>query len=408
MDKTGENSSGIAVAMAGRKSPWGGGDDTAETGAEAGAETGTAGAAGPAAQDEPAPVGDSASPDAVRPVPPRNPWLPEPAEPAPRRSANIEDIFRQRMGKPSGPDNGAARNWVPLVAAGVFAAWLLGTSIHVLGKGERGLVTTLGKYDRTAGTGLALTLPWPIQAMHIADTSKIEVLELPGKDAENLMMTRDQQLIDLDYQVRWRIADLARFSYGLKEPQAALTALADAQMHAAVAEVPFDSLWEGSRRSEVAQRTGQRIQAVLDSWRAGIKIEGVEIERADPPGKLADAFRKIEQTRKQVRKNTDEAQKWAQQELGNAQSEAEAFTRQYERYKAAPAVVRQRMYYETMERVLVNNKVVVAAAGTGITLAPTLAPTLTRPADPLPGSAASSETPAEAAAGATNSAAGGQ
>ncbi len=359
MKKTGDLDKGILLAMAGRKGPSGSGagkPDAGPTSAATETETGvvTAGE-GPTEAAKPA-------------APPRNPWLPPSDGAEPRRSASIEDILRQRGSRSGGSGRPAPRNWLPLVAAGVVATWLLGTSIHILGKGEQGLVTTTGRYDRTIAAGLSLTLPWPVQAVRTRDTSRIETLALPGNDAENLMLTRDRQLIDVDYQLRWRIADLRQFSYAFSDPDTMLHRLIDAQMHAAVAEMPFEGLWKGSRRNELQLRVAQRTQAVLDAWHSGIRVEGVEIARADPPGKLADAFRKIGAAREQARKDTEKAQKWAHDELSNAQTEAVAFTKQYDAYQAAPAVTRQRMYYETMERVLVNNKVVVSASGASVNL----------------------------------------
>ena len=302
----------------------------------------------------------------------RNPWLaPDDGEP-PRRSASIEDIFRQHGGAGGGaPRSPLGRSWIPLIAAGLIAAWIGGTSVHVLGKGEQGLVSTFLKYDRTVGPGTVFTLPWPLQSLDVRNTARIEETVLPAQESENLMLTRDGQLVDVGIKLRWRIADLPRFAFASGDSAALIAGLADAQVHAAVAEQRFDDLIDGTGRAELQHRIAARSQVVLDAWKLGVKVEGAELTRANPPGQLADAFRKVGAAREDARKEIARAQQFRQDTLKTAASEAAAFEAVYAQYQASPRITRQRMYYETMERVLAGNaKIVVGGSGVTATVAP--------------------------------------
>ncbi|WP_296678384.1 protease modulator HflK [Novosphingobium sp.] len=359
MDKPGEIDNGHVLAMAGRKSPWGEGGDAAQAdppgdlaGDQAGDKT-----ADPAEDAEGARPGNR----------PLNPWLP-PSEPEQtRRSANIEDILKQRarLRKGGGP---AGRTWLPLVLAGLVAAWIGGTSVHVLGKGEQGLVTSFGRYDRTIGTGLTLTLPWPAQAVAVRETATGQETVIASKSGETLMITRDRQLVNLTAKLRWRINDLRRFAYNADDTPALIAKLAEAQVRGAVAEQGFDDLIEGQRRAELQQLVASRTQAALDVLKLGVRVEGAEVLNANHPEKLADAFRKVNEARKGARDAIAQASTEAQKITAVATDEAARFESVYAQYEAAPAITRKRAYYQTMEHVLANNKVVIAGAGTTVAI----------------------------------------
>ena len=289
---------------------------------------------------------------------PRNPWLTPDQELSQRRSASIEDILRVGKGGPGG-GLGAPRRWLPWLALGTLSAWLAATSIHVLAQDERALVMTMGRYSETIGPGFNVTMPWPLQSVIRRQTGKEVTTALPDKGAEVLMPTRDGELIDLSFQVRWRISDLRQFAFNLPEGEDAVRRLADAQMRAAVAEMPFDAIWGGKRQAELQQRAMGRIQAVLNAWHSGVTVTGIEVTRADPPSRLAETTQKIGQANDEARKNREQADAWRERHIREARAEAAAFEQVYAEYQIAPAVTRQKMYYETMERVLRNNPVVV-------------------------------------------------
>lgn len=318
------------------------------------------------------PVGEQAAPvdvaDAeVLPVaatPPkgekaRNPWTGGTDESGQRRSASIEDIFRSRGGGAGQPRTPPRPAWYGLALLGVASAWLLSTSVHVLAQGERGVVSTFGRYAGTIRPGLNLTLPWPIQQVVRRDVGKEMVTSLPDKEAETLMLTRDGEVIDVRLQISWRVGDLRAFGNAFPDGEAALRRLADAAIRGAVAELGFDDVLGGKRNAELQQRTQDRLQKLLDAMKAGITISAVEVTQARPPAKLRETFKTLETASADAAKNRENANKWAIQIRYAAREEAQAFDRAYSNYRLAPSVWRTRMYHETMDKVLDANTVVI-------------------------------------------------
>ncbi|MFN3516721.1 MAG: protease modulator HflK [Novosphingobium sp.] len=349
--------------MSESEGPKRGGRKTPDEPAQTPADTPEPGAATPAPETEPGPP---ATPEA-----PRNPWLPEgQAHAGKRRSASMDDLLRSHRPLPRRPLKPGSGPVLGLAVVGVVSAWLLSTSIHVLAQGERGLVTTFGRHVGTIGPGLSLTLPWPIQAVTRREVGKELVALLPDKEAETLMLTRDGELIDLRLQVRWRIDDLRQFTYALPDGEAALRRLADSAIRGAVAEISFDELRSGKRQAALQQGVAQRMQRVLDGWRAGITVSGIEVTAANPPARLADTFKKIGTANQEARKNHEVALTYAGQIKYNAEARARAFDKAYELYRIAPEVTRSRIYYDTIEKVLRNNPVVIGGTSAEITLPP--------------------------------------
>ena len=213
-----------------------------------------------------------------------------------------------------------------------------------------------------------MTLPWPVQHVEVRDTGKIAQMAFPETGGETLLLTRDQALVNLAWQMRWKVKDLRAFSYGVDDPQGALRRLATAQMRAAVAELPFDAVWDGTGQAALQDRVRKRLQAVLDAYGMGVSVEGVEVTRADPPGRLAAAFQRVNEVREAARKDQNTARNYAQQTLANARSEADEFNKAYAEYKVSPEVFKRRMYYETMEKVLAGNQKVVVGSGGSVAL----------------------------------------
>jgi modulator of FtsH protease HflK len=367
MRGTGDKPAHQISAMARGKSPWGGG----KRGAEA-----------PADPAEPPPAEDGEVKEAEAPAaePTRNPWLPPVEEGETRRSARIDDLLRQRRGSSGGgsgggwpplPGGNKARLILPWVLAGSAVLLALSTSFHVVDQGQSGTVTSLGRYSRSLGPGAHLTLPWPIEAVAIRGGKSAEPLALPGKGGEMLLLTRDGELIDLSFQLRWQVSDPRRFASAFADPEASLRSLAQAEMRAGIAEVSFDEVYEGKRQAELQQRVAGRLQRALDALRAGVKVESIEVTRAQPPGRLADSFKKVGAAKAEVEKVRRDVEKWAGETRRNAQTEAAAFDKVYAQYKLAPQVIRRRMYYETMERVLRNNqKIVIGSDASAAASAP--------------------------------------
>ncbi|ASP29409.1 protease modulator HflK [Qipengyuania flava] len=336
----------ISLAMAGKKSPWGGG-------------SGNDGGGG----DEPtgAQGGD-------KPKGPRNPWLPPGGNSEDgRRAPNIEDIFKSRGpegprrsggGGPGGPNfrfpqRPGGKSWFPLAVAGIVIVGLLATSVHLVGPQQEGVVKTLGNYTRNMEPGLNFSLPFPIETVDIEDVEGVRSVRIPGNDNQaKLILTGDQNLVDLSYIVRWNIKDLANYKFRVVDPIETVNEAAEAGMRAAVAETELDETFSGQGRAAIELDVRERMQRTLDGYQAGVRVLGVEIEKADPPAQVVDAFRDVQVAEQNADAARNQARGYAQQVLAQAEGEAEAFDKVYAQYRLAPQVTRQRLYYETMERVL--------------------------------------------------------
>lgn len=350
----------IALAMAGRRSPWGGAPGGGDEGKGEGGED--------------TPEEDGAPP----PDGPRNPWLPSGSEGGePRRSASIEDIFRtrgpegprRRAGGPGGPNfrfpqRPGGGSWFPVMMGAIVLIWLGVTMIHQVGPKEEGVVTTFGKYSRTIRPGISLTLPWPVQNVEVTDVTSIRRETIPEGETEKLMLTGDQNLVDLSYLIRWNIKDLKLYKFQLAEPDETVREVAEAAMRASVAEESLDRVLSGAGRADIEQHVRNRMQAVLDAYRSGVAVQGIDIKKTDPPAQVIDAFKGVSAAQQDAQTAVNEARAWAQQLLARAQGDATAFDKVYEQYRLAPEVTRRRMYYETMERILRNtDKTIIEAPG---------------------------------------------
>jgi membrane protease subunit HflK len=350
----------IVLAMAGKRSPWGkppGGKDEGEQTPEEEGET-------PPSAEETPPKG------------PRNPWLPgSGGEDRPRRSANIEDIFKHRG--PEGPRRGGGTgggfrlperpgggSWFPIAIGAILLVWLGVTSMHFVQPREQAIVTTFGKYSRTLQPGTSFTLPWPIQQVDKENVSEIRSERIPDGSAQKLILTGDQNLVDLSYLIRWNIKDLTQFKFRLADPVETLREVGEAAMRASVAEHELDRVLSGAGRADIEQSVLMRMQQILDAYRSGIAVQGIEIQKTDPPEMVVEAFKDVSAAQQDAAAAMNVARTYEQQLLAKAQGDAAAFDKIYEGYKLAPEVTRRRLYYETMESVLgKTDKTIVESGG---------------------------------------------
>ena len=351
----------IVLAMAGKRSPWG------KPGGGKGPDDGD-----PASGDEP-----DAEPPAGEDNPrgPRNPWLPGGgSEDRGRRSANIEDIFRQRgpegpkrrLGGPNFrmPTGPGGRSLFPIALGLIVLIWLGFSTVHQVAPGEQAIVTTLGKYSRTFNPGLNFSLPWPIESVDVENVSEIRLERIPDGTEQKLILTGDQNLVDLSYLIRWSIKDLKQFKFQLAGPEETLTEVGEAAMRQSVAEHGLDSVLSGAGRADIEQAVRTRMQTVLDGYRSGIAVQGIEIQKTDPPERVVEAFKDVSAAQQDAAAEMNRARSYEQQVLARAQGESAAFDKIYAEYKLAPEVTRRRLYYETMESVLGRtDKTIVESGG---------------------------------------------
>ena len=286
---------------------------------------------------------------------PRNPWSFPPSGggkgPGGRGASALDQLLGQAKGKFGGDmPTGTPKIWSYAIL-GLFVAWIAFTTVHFIDPQQRGVVTRLGKYSHTLEPGLGFTLPAPIDRVQTVDVQNIRNIDIPNGAGEKLVLTKDENIIDLDYSIRWNIKDPELYLFQLAQPDQTIEAVAESAMRAAVANVSLNDAI-GSGRTGIEAEVTLRMQALLDKYRSGIKIQGVAIKRADPPEAVNDAFKEVSAAQQAAQTSVNQANAYAQQIVAKAQGEAAAFDRVYVQYKAAPEVTRRRMYYETMERVL--------------------------------------------------------
>ena len=296
---------------------------------------------------------------------PRNPWAVPPKGSKP--TALDEFLKRARPGGGGGgPLLPSAPNPRALWGIGIallVALWLIGTSFHVIRPEQRGVVTTFGKYAGTIDPGIQWTLPAPFASVFKVDVQNFRTDEFPQAGGQNLMLTGDQNIIDLAYTVRWNIANPENYVFQIKNPVDTVRATAESAMREVVANVRLDDAL-GPGRDRMQAEVQERMQAILDGYNSGVRIQGVAIKQADPPEAVNDAFKDVTAAQQNAVALRNNASGEAQQKIALAQGEATAFDKVYAQYKLAPEVTRRRMYYETMEYVLANtDKTIVETPG---------------------------------------------
>ena len=307
------------------------------------------------------------------PTPPSSggPWQEPPQRrPAPGNFSNIgslDDLLRRSRARLNTGGGGSGRrpdrSLVVWAVIAVLALWLLFTTVHRIAPEERGVVTTVGRYSRTLGPGIGLTLPSPLERVQKVDVENIREVNLGSAAEETLMLTGDQNIIDIAYSIRWKILDPEAYLFRLAEPEETVREVGESAMRAVVSRVDLNGAI-GEQRGEIEARVQESMQRILDAYGAGVSIQGVAIRQADPPAAVNDAFKEVTAAQQEAQSYINQANAYALQLRQKAQGEATAFDKVYEQYRLAPDVTRRRMYYETMERVLQNvDKTIVEAPG---------------------------------------------
>lgn len=304
-------------------------------------------------------------------------------------NAGFERLGRRLREILGGAGGGPRRGLVPIVAGAVVAIWAA-SGFYQVASDEKGVVTTFGAYTRIADPGLNYHLPYPIEAVQKVPYTRLNKTEVGGggegdERAESLMLTGDEQIIDIDFSVIWRVSDPAYYVFAIRNPEDAVKAAAESAMREVVGKTPLEPIIS-TQRGQVQRQTAEIIQRTLDSWGAGIAVVEVQISRAGPPTEVAAAFRDVQsaaqdaesavnvantyrnrvvnEAKGDAAKIVQAAQGYREQAVREAQGEASRFNQIYTEYRRAPGVTRDRLYIETMQRVLENsNKVVVDSKG---------------------------------------------
>ncbi|HEX6860833.1 MAG TPA: FtsH protease activity modulator HflK [Caulobacteraceae bacterium] len=331
---------------------------------------------------------------------PKRPSGPSPRPPGPGFS--FEEYQRRFNDWLRGPGGGRPRpRAIAMLVAGAVGLFVL-SGTYVVQPNEQSVVTTFGAYTRTAGPGLRYHLPLieRVQKVPVTALQRTDVGGVPGAEQtdESLMLTGDENIVDLSFSVTWRVSDPVDYVFNIKDPDGAVKAVAESAMREVVGHTALQPLIS-TGRGEVQQEALALMQQMLDSYGAGIRVDEVQIRNAGPPKQVVEAFREVATAQQNAESAVNvakgEAARIVQAAIGyraqvtrEAAGEAARFNQIYEEYRQAPAVTRERLYIETMQRVLANsNKVIVDGKNTSAPII--LPPDAFRPKNPQAATGAS-------------------
>ncbi len=284
-------------------------------------------------------------------------------------------------GAPSGPAlTGSTIGLAALAVAGLWAY----ASFYTVKPEERSVELMFGQYSAIGNPGLNFA-PWPVVTAEIVPVTREQTVDIGtgrGGDMDTgLMLTGDQNIVDIEFQVVWNISDPAKYLFNLAEPEDTIRAVSESAMRDIIARSELAPILNRDRGA-IAADLRQAVQGTLDSYGAGINIVRVNFNRADPPREVIDSFREVQaaqQERDRLEKEADayankvtagargeaaqlkeEAEAYRAQIVNRAQGDAARFTSVYDEYVKAPEVTKRRMFLETMGKILGSvDKVIV-------------------------------------------------
>ncbi|MBA3909320.1 MAG: FtsH protease activity modulator HflK [Rhodobacter sp.] len=300
---------------------------------------------------------------------------------------------RGGMGGGGGPGGGSGgpvftRQGMALGALALVALWSF-MSFYTVRPEERSVELFLGESAGIGNPGLNFA-PWPVvtyEKVQVTGERTTDIGISAGGNESGLMLTRDQNIVDIGFQVVWNIADPEGYLFNLADPEDTIRAVSESAMRDIVARSELSPILNRDR-GVIAADVQSQVQATLDSYNAGISVIRVNLQRAQPPREVIDAFREVQaaqQQRDTLEKEADayanrvtagargaaaqleeEAEAYRAQAVNSALGEAARFVSVYQEYIKSPEVTRRRLYLETMERVLGGmNKVILDGVSGG-------------------------------------------
>lgn len=346
--------------------PWGGGGGNRGPG-----NRGTNGSGG----------GDGDRPERPQgPRGPQGPQIPEIEDLMKRGQQGLRVLMGGRGGGTGGAGGGLPRGpgitgrGILFGLIGLAGLWAF-ASFYTVRPEERSVELLFGSESSIGQPGLNFA-PWPVVRAEIVQVTTERVTEVgTGRTATDtgLMLTRDEAVVDIEFQVVWNVSDPALFLFNLADPATTVRAVAESAMRDIIARRELSPILNQDRGA-IAAELRAAVQSVLESYNSGINVIRVNFETADPPAEVIDSFREVQAARQERDRLERQADAYANQVLAAARGEAAQLLEQAEGYRAevvnvaqgeasrflavwqeyqlAPEVTRRRMYLETMERVL--------------------------------------------------------
>ncbi len=321
-----------------------------------------------------------------------------------REPPSLDDIiknFQKTINKFSGGSSGGSRPII--IGLLVVLVLYIASGLYRVLPDEQGVVLRFGKYIHTTQPGLHYHFPTPFERVLTPKVTKVNRVDVgfrPASDSgrtsgvgnvpeESLMLTGDENIVDINYSVFWVIKDAQKFLFNIQSPVETVKATSETAMREVIAKNEIQTiLTEG--RSNIEIEVQDITQKILDEYESGIQITQVQTQQADPPAQVIDAFRDVQAARADRERSKNEAEAYANDVIPRARGEAEQVLQQaeaykkevvakaegeasrflaiYNEYKSAKQVTQERMYLETMEKVLADiDKVIIdKESGSGV------------------------------------------
>jgi modulator of FtsH protease HflK len=317
---------------------------------------------------------------------------------------DLEEFLRRSQDKlrtvlPGGSLGGKGLGLIVLAA---IAIWLFSGFFRVDTE-EVGVVLRFGKAVREVQPGLNYHLPYPIETVltpKALRTNKIDIGMRVVEDLrrgttirdvpeESLMLTGDENIVDVDFSVLWKIKPngVSDYLFNIQQPEGTVKAVAESAMREVIGRSTLQPILTGARQN-IETAVHDLMQKVLDNYGAGVLIAQVQLQKVDPPSQVIDAFRDVQAARADSERSQNEAQSYAnkvvpeargraaqitqgaeayrEQTVAEAKGATSRFLQVYDEYKKAPDVTRQRMYLETMERLFGGTDKIILDQGGGV------------------------------------------
>ncbi len=329
----------------------------------------------------------------------KGPWGsgPQPSGPTP---PDLEEFLRRSQDKLRTvlPGNLGGKGLL-LILLAALVIWGL-SGFYRVDTNEYGVVLRFGKYDREAPPGLNYHLPYPIETVLTPKVTVVQSIPIGMRvvedlrrgttmrdvPEESLMLTGDENIVDVDFTVFWRIkpTGVGDYLFNIQQPEGTVKAVAESAMREVIGRSTIQPILTGARQS-IENDVHDLMQTTLDNYHAGILITQVQLQKVDPPSQVIDSFRDVQAARADLERAQNEAQTYAnkvvpeargraaqitqnaeayrEQTVAEAKGSAGRFVKIYDEYKKAPDITRQRMYLETMERLFGGTDKIIMDSG---------------------------------------------
>ncbi len=327
---------------------------------------------------------------------------------------DLEELLKRSQDKlkqaiPGGGGGGLLLSLIFLVGLAIVGYYAF--TVRVL-PDQLGVVLRFGKFDRQLPPGLNFRWPYPIETVFLPNVTFANREEIgfratapgffggaPGRDVqdvpeESLMLTGDENIVDIDFIVLWRIKNAADFLFNIENPRGTVKAVAESAMREVIGQNEIQPILTRNRK-ETEDAVLALMQRTLDSYNAGVEVTQVNLQKVDPPSQVIEAFRDVQAARADQERLQNEAQAYANRVIPEARGQAQQilqaaqgyreqavaealgrtqrFLAVYQEYSKAPDVTRQRMFLETMERVLGKmDKIIIDEKGSSNGVVPYL------------------------------------